>query len=235
MTKSGKLIKFFSAPVPHRRFTPFSVKITKPAPGPVAPTFDASGTLTAPDTILQSCVCGATAASSISTTGTKWGAHFMNVPVNPNPVKLTAKGNMGGLDFVMVTVAAVGGSKSIELKPATAPNGARRRQTASAADAFLIQTLRVRRRNPGTPNGFALSLEFRGVPQASFGVDIRLPDPEDKVSQCLLGKQSPDSLFNRKKAWLASFSQVPPGSYVLQVRTAKGREDQVRIEVKVAS
>jgi hypothetical protein len=251
-TPDQVLIKHFSTPVPRPGPGPGPemVRICTPAPGTNVPTaFDATGTLTAPDTNIQSCDVDETYAGFqlcpaqwIEVTGGNWTAHFAGLnDTGGIQVPLTARGNGGGGDRVWITVSnpppgspGTGTDFCISVGATDAvPQAALvQQQDLVPVRRYMIQHLRVKRRNPTRPGGYALRLEFRGTRKASFIVGGTLATPGDLVEKCFAGEHPAQRILNKDGEWQAVFENVLPGAHVLTVGTKAGVKDQAPILIE---
>jgi hypothetical protein len=245
MTASDQpLIGYFSAPVPRHGHghLPERVKICHPADGANVPTdFQADGALQGTDTDLASCDVNKQPASSTTVTFPKWTASFTAVPVSATPVPLTAKGNNGGIDVVMITVGAPAPGVAdpapvlcIQMTPAGTSSEAAlgQKQATSPEQRNMLRHLRVKRRDPAQPDGFALRLEFRGAAKANFIVGGKLSAPGDRIEKCFAGTYQADPIVHEGGEWQAAFTNVQPGDYVLTVETKAAVTDQARILIE---
>ena len=222
---------------------PDIVTICTPAPGtPVPPTFDADGTLEDPDTDLQSCDVGGWPMSGKTVNLPDWTASFMNVPASATPVQLTARGNQGGIDCVMITVSnpppgAPGAGTdvciSVQATDAVPQAALERQQNPELKRRDMLRHLRVKRRVPARPGGYALRLEFRGTGKARFIVGGTLATPGDLVEKCFAGPHQAQRILNKDGEWQAVFENVLPGAHVLEVETRTGVKDQAPILIEV--
>jgi hypothetical protein len=170
-----------------------------------------------------------------------WTASFMNVPASATPVQLTARGNQGGIDCVMITVSnpppgapGNGTDVCISVQPSdTCRQAALVQQQAPVLERrHMIQYLRFKRRDPARPDGYSLRLELQGAGKAHFIVGGTLVTPGDLVEKCSVGEHLAQRILNKDGEWQAVFENALPGAHVLTVGTEAGVIDQVRILIK---
>jgi hypothetical protein len=222
---------------------PERVTICTPATGANVPTdFQADGTLEDPDTDLQSCDVNGKQMDSKVVNFPYWTAFFTNVPVSVNQVPLTAMGNRGGIDQVWVTVSnpppgAPGAGTdvciSVQATDAVPQAALERQQNPELKRRDMLRHLRVKRRVPARPGGYALRLEFRGTGKARFIVGGTLATPGDLVEKCFAGPHQAQRILNKDGEWQAVFENVLPGAHVLEVETRTGVKDQAPILIEV--
>jgi hypothetical protein len=178
-----------------------------------------------------------------------WTAFFTNVPVsNGQQVPLTATGNHGGSMTVEITVSnpppgapgtgtdvciQVDSTDTTDVCNQVEPTNTFRQAAPVPGWRYtMIQHLRVKRRNPIRPGGYALRLEFRGTSKASFIVGGMLATPGDHVEMCSAGPHQAVRILNKEREWQAVLEDVLPGAHVLRVKTKAGVADQVPILIE---
>jgi hypothetical protein len=241
MTSSDRaLIAYFEVRVPPK---PNAVSICTPCPGmAVPPDFDAKGYLTPPDNYITSCdVNGQDTPTSITyilppPPPEKWIASFHGVHLQSMPVPLTARGDGGGKYSIAITVSTTApppGDCCIGLT--AGPEADYEQQASGSEPTVKIEAIRVKRRAPAQPGGYALRLELRGTDKADFTVGGTLPAQEEPVQECVAksvaGEYRAKQVVNERQEWYAVFQNVPPGNYDLTAKTGAGVTDRVSIQV----
>jgi hypothetical protein len=134
---------------------------------------------------------------------------------------------------VTATHALTATDVCIEVDP-TCPQAALAQQQAPVPERKnMIRHLRVKRRDPTRPGGYALRLEFQGTGKARFIVGGTLATPGDLVATCSAGVHPAHRILTKDGEWQAAFENVPRGDHVLTVKTQAGGTDQVHILIEV--
>jgi hypothetical protein len=142
----------------------------------------------------------------------------------------------------MITVSAAptpgvtdsGPNICIQMTPAGTSSEAAlgQKQATSPEQRNMLRHLRVKRREPTQPGGYALRLEFRGAAMANFIVGGKLSTPGDRIEKCFAGTYQADPIAHEGGEWQATFTNVQPGDYVLTVETKAAVTDQARILIE---